>query len=128
MPPPHGSTLNSPITVASVGPDDAPDMVMTDHLPYGTSFQAITATGWTCSSPAPGTLGGTVTCTVNPLVTATVVASNGGVEVRAQPNRGVLTNSVTLSSDACDPNLSNSTASVSTNTTIARKVVAASGK
>lgn len=57
-----GADLAYSIEVSSEGPDDVVNLALTDLLPAGTTFRALTAPGgWTCSSPTVGATG-TVTC------------------------------------------------------------------
>jgi uncharacterized repeat protein (TIGR01451 family) len=107
-----GSTLIYAITVSNAGLDPARNVTMVDQLPYGTVFQAVTATGWICAMPAVGTYGGTVTCTVDPLAVGGQVATSIGVKAKA--GRGAIVNAATVTSDTPDPNPSNNTVSVST--------------
>jgi len=113
----NNSILIYAISVSNAGPDAARSVTMTDPLPYGTSFQAVTASGWTCNSPPPGTLGATITCTVDPLANGGTVASSIGVKVRAHANRGPIVNQAAVTSATPDPNLSNNTASAATTVT-----------
>ena len=102
------------IAVRNAGPDAA-DVVLTDHIPFGASFLAVTATGWQCAVPSPKTKGGgTVTCTIDPLAAGSGVATSLAVKVTAQPGRGPIVNAVSVSSSTDDPNVSNNTASAST--------------
>jgi uncharacterized repeat protein (TIGR01451 family) len=110
----RGSIAIYMITVANAGADAATNVTMTDQLPFGVSFEAVTATGWTCTSPSPGTRGGVVTCTVASLSSGGETATSIGVKIRAQPNRGPIINAASVTSDVFDPNLSDNTASVIT--------------
>jgi uncharacterized repeat protein (TIGR01451 family) len=110
----NGDTLIYSIDVANLGPDAARNVVLVDNLPFGTLFEAVTATGWTCSTPPVGKAGGTVTCTIDPLAANGQVATSIGVKVKAHSGKGVITNAATVSSDTPDPNTSNNTASVQT--------------
>jgi len=110
----NGATLIYAIDVSNAGIDAARNVVMIDHLPYGTVFQAVTATGWACSTPAVGKAGGTVTCSVDPLASGDRVSTSIGIKVKAHRGRGVITNAATVNSDTADPNTSNNSASVST--------------
>lgn len=106
------------VTVSNAGQDAASNATLVARLPYGTSFQAVTApAGWSCSLPAVGALGGTVTCTTPSLASGGSAATSIGVKVKAHPGRGPINAVVTVSSDAADPNTSNNTASVSTTVT-----------
>jgi uncharacterized repeat protein (TIGR01451 family) len=110
----NGNTLIYAIDVSNAGVDVARNVKMVDNLPYGTAFQAVTATGWSCTTPPVGKDGGTVTCTIDPLASGNHVATSIGVKVKAHTGRGVITNAAIVSSDTADPNPSTNTASVST--------------
>jgi uncharacterized repeat protein (TIGR01451 family) len=103
------------VSVSNAGPDAAPNATLVARLPYGTSFQALTApAGWSCSVPAVGTLGGTVTCRTTALANGGSATTSIGVKVKAHQGRGPINAIVTVSSDIADPNTSNNTAAVST--------------
>lgn len=110
----NGANLIYAVDVSNGGVDPARNVVMIDTLPYGTVFQAVTATGWRCSTPPVGKAGGTVTCTVDPLASGAHVSSSIGVKVKAHLGRGVIVNAATVSSDTPDPISSNNSASVAT--------------
>ena len=110
----NGDSLIYAIDVANLGPDLARNVVLVDNLPLGTVFEAVTATGWTCSTPPVGEPGGTVSCTIDPLAANGQVATSIGVKIKAHSGKGVITDAATVSSAAQDPNPSNDTASVQT--------------
>ena len=112
-----GSVLVYVINVSNAGPDVATNVTMTDQLPYGTSFEAVTATGWACNTPAPGARGGAITCAAGSLPNGGVAASSIAVKIRARANRGVVTNAATVTSDTLDPVTSDNTASATTSIT-----------
>ncbi|HJQ51291.1 MAG TPA: DUF11 domain-containing protein [Gaiellaceae bacterium] len=112
-----GSQLIYAIQVGNAGPDPAHNVVMTDNLSYGTTYQAITASGWSCSTPTPGSRGGTVICRVDPLASGGQVSSSIGVKVVAKAGQGNLNDSASVSSGTFDPDTANNTASVSTQVT-----------
>jgi uncharacterized repeat protein (TIGR01451 family) len=102
------------IGVANAGPDAAAEVVLTDQIPFGAVFLAVTASGWQCAAPAPKTKVGTVTCTIDPLASGGGVATSLAVQVKALPGRGPIVNAVSVTSSSDDPNPSNNSASVST--------------
>jgi len=113
-----GSPLIYQILPSNAGPDTATNVVLTDHLPYGTAFQSVTTSdGWSCNSPKKGTLGATITCTRGQLQVGEVTAVSTGVTIKALPNRGPVTNTVAISGDNRDLNTANNTASVSVTVT-----------
>jgi uncharacterized repeat protein (TIGR01451 family)/CSLREA domain-containing protein len=57
-------TVTFTLTVTNLGPDEAVDVVIEDMLPAGLLFVSATpSAGGVCTTPAPGTESGTVTCT-----------------------------------------------------------------
>jgi uncharacterized repeat protein (TIGR01451 family) len=58
-----GATLTYTINTGNTGPDVASAVAITDTLPTGTTFQSVTVSPGTCTSPAQGA-SGTVTCTL----------------------------------------------------------------
>jgi uncharacterized repeat protein (TIGR01451 family) len=107
-----GSNISYTLAVFNFGPSDAQNVTMTDALPAGTTFVSWTPpTNWTCTLPAVGSTG-TVTCTIPTIASgfALVPVSPLVVNVNAAlPADTVLTNTMTISSPAPDPNLTNNT-------------------
>ncbi|KJH70557.1 GEVED domain-containing protein [Aliterella atlantica] len=108
-----GNNLTYAIAVTNTG-SPATNVVMSDPLPAGTTFQSITSpAGWTCTTPAVGS-GGTVSCTAASLAVGT---SNFTVVVRVAPNTAnntTLSNTATVSSATSDTNTSNNSSTQST--------------
>ena len=52
-----GTNLTYTINVTNGGPDVATNVVVTDSLPANTTFQSISAPGWSCMTPAVGATG-----------------------------------------------------------------------
>ena len=97
------------LSIQNSGPSDATDVVVTDVLPEGLLFDAVTPTGsFTCTTPAVGT-NGTVRCTA-PLLRANVV---GGplIRVRVAPGvkSGSVVNRATVTSTTLDPDYGDTT-------------------
>lgn len=114
-----GATLTYMLSVSSEGPDDAMNTVVSDPLPAGTTFSAVTPPGgWNCTTPAVGT-NGTVTCSIADFAPQTAVISID-VVVGALPDGTVLTNTATVTSTTSDPNLNDN--SSTTNTTVTTPV------
>jgi len=58
-----GGTISYGLTMQNAGPNIALDAMLSNPLPAGTTFVAITApAGWTCTTPSVGS-SGTVSCT-----------------------------------------------------------------
>jgi uncharacterized repeat protein (TIGR01451 family) len=61
-----GSNVTYTQSVTNNGPAAATTLSFTQTTPPNTNFQSITATGWTCTTPAVGAAG-TITCTATTL-------------------------------------------------------------
>lgn len=109
-----GGTLTYQLAVTNVGPNPSTGVVLTDHLPAGTSFQSCAESQGSCTGPAVGTPGpvdvvvsfGTVPSGSAALATivVTVTASAGNS----------FTNFASVTAQTFDPNPSNNTASAFT--------------
>lgn len=108
-----GANLTYAIAVTNTG-STATNVVMSDPLPSGTTFQSITApSGWNCTTPAVG-INGTVSCTNTSMAVGT---SNFTLVVRVDPNtanNASLSNTATVSSTTSDSNTSNNSSSQTT--------------
>lgn len=110
-----GATLTYTLSVSNEGPDDGINTVVSDPLPAGTTFQALSAPGgWSCTTPTVGT-NGTVSCSIADFAPLTAIISID-VVVGALPDGTVLTNTATVSSTTADPNPADN--SDTTNTTV----------
>ena len=112
-----GTPLTYVVTARNNGPSTASNVVATDSLPANASFVAlsgVTGTGASCTTPAAGAIGGTVTCTwpsitsgsqqtatfvVRPLTGATsvrndVAITTSTVESNTGNNAGTITTAV----------------------------------
>ena len=112
-----GTPLTYVVTARNNGPSTASNVVATDSLPANASFVAlsgVTGTGASCTTPAAGAIGGTVTCTwpsitsgsqqtatfvVRPLTGATSVRNDvsittSTVESNTGNNAGTITTAV----------------------------------
>jgi uncharacterized repeat protein (TIGR01451 family) len=101
-----GSPLTYSLAVASNGPSNATNVVVTDSLPAGVSFTSATSSKGDCTQA-----GGTVTCTVGTLakgagatITITVVPTTAGTAV----------NTATVKGSEGDPDTTNNTSTVTT--------------
>lgn len=107
-----GSNLTYVIVLTNLGPDTATTVAITDKTPAGTTFQSVTTSIGTCTSPAVGGAG-TVTCKVSSLANAGTVTVNLTVKVTAAPGAKVK-DTASATSKALDPNKANSSAKVTT--------------
>jgi len=87
-----GGTIMYTLMVSNSGPDEAPNVVVTDTLPAGVTFVS--------ASPECSEAAGIVTC-VLPSVAASATV-NLAIDVTAPNTPGTLTNSVTVDSGATD--------------------------
>ncbi len=106
-----GSTLTYTLTVANAGPDAADQVVVSDTLPPGLTFQsAIAPADWSCTTPAPGGTG-TLTCHVASLArgaSATLTLA-GNVDC-SLANGHAISNTATVQSVIDDPDPGNDAA------------------
>lgn len=116
---PAGSTVLFHLFVPNFGPGAASNITITDVLPPNVMFESIdtsTSGGATCTTPPPGTAGGTVTCTGSSLSApppSAVFAAIVRIYVRispATPEGTTIVNTATASSPEPDPNPANNTA------------------
>ena len=100
-----GDLLTYTIEIENLGPDDAPDVTVTDTFSSAVKIVSAVPTQGTCDIGQP------TECELGPL-------ANGGsatVTITARPrSRGQLTNDVNVSSTIADSDLSNNDDSVST--------------
>ena len=109
-----GTFVGYHISVVDAGPDAATNVVLTDVIPAHTTFVSIGtgASGIVCSTPPVGGTG-TITC---PFAPAQATAGVGigfpfFLTLRLDPDAaGTIANTVTVSSDTPDPDLSNNSA------------------
>jgi uncharacterized repeat protein (TIGR01451 family) len=107
-----GGTITYTQSVRNDGPDAAPNASFTQTLPASVGFQSISApAGWNCATPAVGA-SGAITCT-NPSL-ASGVTANFTVVVTVLANSGTVSNTVTASSTAQDPDPLDNSATVTT--------------
>ena len=94
---PVGDDIEYTITVNNLGPSVAENVTITDNLPGSRlSYQSLSAGAASCSTPAPGSIGGTLICTWPSLEAGdseSVTVTMRGV------SKGVAPNMVNVSSD-----------------------------
>jgi uncharacterized repeat protein (TIGR01451 family) len=114
-----GATLTYTLSISNEGPDDALNVVVSDPLPAGTTFSAITVPGgWNCTTPAVG-VNGTVNCSIPDFAPVSALISID-VVVGALPDGTLLTNTATVTSTTPDPDPNDN--SSTTNTTVTTPV------
>lgn len=103
-----GTKLTYVVTVRNNGPNSAPNVVITDTIPAGTTFVSANPTRGSCSNA-----GNLVTCNIGNLANHRSAAIIIVVKVTA-PNGTILNNTAQGSSSYPDPNLSNNADSAKT--------------
>ena len=93
---PPGALITYQLTVANHGPDTATDVVVTDPLPRGTSYERATGVGWTCDAQD-----NVVTCARPSL--AADRSSDITVAVQLGDATGTVRNHASVTSGVTDP-------------------------
>lgn len=99
--------------ISNTGPDEATELVLTDTLPVGVTFQSAVGTGWSCTEA-----GGLVVCTKPNL--ANGATSNVVITVLAPVIGGMIANSATVISSGTDVDSTNNT-DIAQSTTVQAK-------
>jgi uncharacterized repeat protein (TIGR01451 family) len=103
-----GDTIDYSVFVINSGPNTAQNVTVTDTLPAGTTFVALTAstTLFTCTTPPAGS-GGTVSCTAAAFEDESETSFT--ISVKTSPNApsGQISNTATITSATSDPDTSN---------------------
>jgi uncharacterized repeat protein (TIGR01451 family) len=110
-----GGNVTYAIVVTNAGPSDASTLALSDTLPLGTTFVALTSpVGWTCTTPAVGGTG-SVSCT-NATLAAGASASFSLVVnvVMGTVDGTVITNTATVTSTTTDGVPTNNSATTTT--------------
>jgi len=103
--------LSYTVAVSNAGPSGATNAVMSDALPAGLTFSAITApSGWSCAAPAVGS-GGTITCSTNEFPAG--ASAEFSIDAMAVLD-GPITNVATIASSDGDANTTNNSSSATT--------------
>jgi uncharacterized repeat protein (TIGR01451 family) len=107
-----GATITYTQTLTNNGPDAAANAKIVEIIGSGATFQSVAApAGFSCTNPAIGGTG-TITCTIASLANGATASFTIVVNVTA--TSGSIVNTVTGSSDAFDPNLTNNSATATT--------------
>jgi len=101
-----GQILTYTLVVTNGGPETATNLVLTDTLPAGVSYEAAQPGAWTCGDGQ-----GLVTCTLDSLAPSEEARLQVGVRVNGS---GILTNTATVTAAETDPDMSNNVAVVTT--------------
>jgi len=110
---PHGTNFDYTIRVTNNGPDSAGSVIITDSVPLGSTFVAVTSSVGTCTHPSAGGTG-TVSCAAGNLLKGASVNVTLTLHDTAAAGSAV-TNTAKASSTTPDPNLKNNSSMVKTN-------------
>ncbi|MCU0520518.1 MAG: S8 family serine peptidase [Anaerolineae bacterium] len=102
-----GATLTYTMVITNSGPASSGVVTVTDALPAGVIYGDAAGEGWCC-----GHLTGVVTCTRSGLAMGAAAAVT--ITVTAPSASGTVTNTVVVSGQASDPDITNNVASVTT--------------
>ena len=110
-----GGTISYTQSATNNGPLDAVNAIFSEPIPANTTFQSITpAAGWTCTTPAVGSVGN-ITCTLADFTALTTANFVIGVAVGAGTINGTQIVDVdNITSGTTDPNLANNSATAIT--------------
>jgi uncharacterized repeat protein (TIGR01451 family) len=101
-----GQDVTYSLTAQNLGPSDTADVILTDNLPVGVTYDSATPSQGTCSES-----GGTVDCALGALSSG----SSATVAVKVRPqSQGNLTNQADVASAVADPNPANNSAAADT--------------
>jgi len=105
-----GGIIKFDVTVVNNGPSSAANATLTDTVPANTTFLYVTPpVGWMCMTPPVGGTG-TITCSTATFPVSVPADFVIGVVVDSStPTGTIISNTVTASSDATDPNPGNNT-------------------
>jgi uncharacterized repeat protein (TIGR01451 family) len=105
-PVPVNARLTYTLTITNHGPDTAENLVLTDHIPSGTTLININQGDWDCEYSAPY-----LSCSLDQLAassTTTII-----ITMISPENEGTITNTVVVSSSTTDTDTANNLDSVS---------------
>ena len=105
-----GQLLTYTIIVTNTGPGTASGVVVSDPVPQGTTFSAVSTTQGTFTAPPVGA-GGTVTVNLGTLANGASAKITLTVKVSLRGNN-LIVNTATVTSATFDPNLANNSATV----------------
>ncbi|MBK5258594.1 MAG: ExeM/NucH family extracellular endonuclease [Thermoanaerobaculia bacterium] len=110
-----GNNLTYTITLTNAGPSDAAGVSLSDILPAATTFVSLSSPGgWSCTTPAVGASGGTVSCSNASLAAGSAVFTLTVGVPPSVPDGTVITNTATASSSTSDPNPGNESGTATT--------------
>jgi uncharacterized repeat protein (TIGR01451 family) len=108
-----GTNVSYTVTASNTGPQDAASVTITDTLPAGTTFVSATQNSGpslTCTTPAPDS----VVCSGGPLGVGATASIT--IVVATSPSATLpITNNASIAASPADPDLSDNSASATTN-------------
>jgi uncharacterized repeat protein (TIGR01451 family) len=107
----HNSSLSYIIAASDPGPYGANGVIVMDAVPAGTTFVSATPSQGTCSTPAAGSVSGTVTCSLGAIPNGGTAGVYMVVQVTSR-NGAVISDTATAASSTWDPNMSNNSGTV----------------
>lgn len=107
-----GGSVTYKIILTNLGPGTANNVSVNEATPANTTFRSIDAPpGWTCTSPAQGATGNII-CTAPAVLPGTTATFTLVVRVSPlTPHGTVIKNTVKVTTETTDPNVSNDSAS-----------------
>ncbi len=113
-----GTPLTYVLTASNLGPSTAAAVTISDPLPANVAFISATASGsGSCTTPAVGAVGGTVTCTWATIATGT--QQTASIVVRPLTGATSVSNTATVSTTTEESSTANNTATATTDVTAA---------
>jgi uncharacterized repeat protein (TIGR01451 family) len=106
----QGDTLTYFITVKNLGPDTAPNVIVTDTMSSGTTFLSVRANKGTFTAPPAGNTG-TVTWYLGDALNTSSETAQLAVTVLVK-GKTTITNTAQVSADVVDPNTANNSAAI----------------
>ena len=102
-----GGLITYTINVTNNGPSNASSLTLTDAIPVGTTFQSLTAPGWSFTPPAIGGTG-TITATNPTIAPGTTSTLTLVVQANTTLSSGAtITNTASVATTTTDPNPGN---------------------
>ena len=109
-----GTTLTYTITVSNLGPATADNVTLADTLSAGTTFNSLSQSGWSCTTPTVGVTG-TINCSIASLAASGSSVLTLVVNVDSTIADGTtLSNTATVGMSTIDSNTNNNSATETT--------------
>src|SRR4051812_16353015 len=110
-----GETFDYSVFVFNSGPSTAQNVAVTDTLPFGTTFVALSASSllFNCTTPAVGS-SGTVSCTAATFDFEAETSFTISVKTSPSAPSGIISNTATITSATPDPSTSDNSSTATT--------------